>query len=47
MKIQLQFSLIFEQKILVVLSFRDLKQIELNGYKFPYWTHVIGEYDYL
>jgi hypothetical protein len=32
-----------KQKILVVLSFRDLAPISLKNYTFPYWTHILGE----
>jgi len=24
--------------------FKDLKPIELDYYKFPYWTHVLGQF---
>ena len=27
---------------LVVLKFRRMEPIELNGYSFPYWTHIVG-----
>lgn len=29
--------------VIVVLVFKDLKQIKLNNYLFPYWTHVLGQ----
>ena len=29
--------------VIVVLAFKDLKQIKLNNYLFPYWTHVLGQ----